>query len=107
MTALPTMNRRTFLNASIATAACTVLPQVHGETLPATLADAAAGGSNITPKWKDEGVLDLTNSPFAKLKTVPIRAVVIEGLLVSAPRYECEFERPKHARGTARTRPHG
>jgi DUF1680 family protein len=28
--------------------------------------------------WKDAGVVDLSNSPYAKLKTVPIRAVVIQ-----------------------------
>ena len=28
--------------------------------------------------WKDAGVIDLNNSPYAKLKTVPVRAVVIQ-----------------------------
>jgi uncharacterized protein len=28
--------------------------------------------------WKDAGVIDLTNSPYAKLKTVPVKAVVIQ-----------------------------
>ncbi|MEO8735980.1 MAG: beta-L-arabinofuranosidase domain-containing protein [Edaphobacter sp.] len=28
--------------------------------------------------WKNAGIIDLTNSPYAKLKTVPVRAVVIE-----------------------------
>jgi DUF1680 family protein len=28
--------------------------------------------------WKDAGVIDLSNSPYAKLKTVPVRAVVIQ-----------------------------
>jgi hypothetical protein len=28
--------------------------------------------------WKNAGVIDLSNSPYAKLKTVPIRAVVIQ-----------------------------
>lgn len=30
------------------------------------------------PGWKDAGVIDLRDSPYAKLKTVPVRAVVIE-----------------------------
>ncbi|WP_263351221.1 glycoside hydrolase family 127 protein [Acidicapsa acidisoli] len=77
MTALPSMNRRTFLNASIAAAASSLLPRMYGETNSSTLEEAASG-SHLTPNWKDEGVLDLTNSPHAKLKTVPIRAVVIE-----------------------------
>jgi DUF1680 family protein len=29
--------------------------------------------------WKDAGVIDLSSSPYAKLKTVPVRAVVIQG----------------------------
>jgi hypothetical protein len=28
--------------------------------------------------WKDAGVIDLSNSPYSKLKTVPVRAVVIQ-----------------------------
>ena len=28
--------------------------------------------------WKNAGVIDLSNSPYAKLKTVPVRAVVIQ-----------------------------
>ena len=40
----------------------------------------AVGGDQETVKgdWKDAGVIDLSNSPYAKLKTVPVRAVAIE-----------------------------
>ena len=34
------------------------------------------GGQTIAP-WRDQGVIELTNSPSAKLHTVPIRAVTI------------------------------
>ncbi len=34
--------------------------------------------SKSPANWKDAGVIDLSNSPYAKLKTVPVRAVVIE-----------------------------
>jgi uncharacterized protein len=78
MTALPGMDRRTFLNASVATAACALLPQVHAESAFFAAIDPPAGKFAPTPNWKDEGVLDLNNSPHARLKTVPIRAVVIE-----------------------------
>jgi len=74
MTTRPRMTRRTFLNASAATAALSMLPQAHGE---AFLTDTPSA-STPTLNWKDEGVLDLGKSPYAKLKTVPIRAVVIE-----------------------------
>jgi uncharacterized protein len=75
---LSRMSRRNFLNASVATAACTLLPQAHAESYLPDSASSPANGSTLTPHWKDEGVIDLNNSPHAKLKTVPIRAVVIE-----------------------------
>jgi DUF1680 family protein len=34
-------------------------------------------GKTVKPGWKDAGVIDLNDSPYAKLKTVPVRAVVI------------------------------
>jgi hypothetical protein len=36
--------------------------------------DQSAGGAN----WQDQGILNLTNSPYAKLHNVPVRAVTIE-----------------------------
>ena len=81
MTATPTpskISRRTFLNAGInasaAVAAYSLLPQAHAESF---FADGAPA-PNWPTSWKDEGVIDLTRSPYAKLKTVPVRAVVIE-----------------------------
>ena len=37
----------------------------------------AKSGKIAKPGWKDAGVIDLTDSPYAKLKTVPVRAVAI------------------------------
>jgi DUF1680 family protein len=67
------ITRRNFLNATVATAACTLLPRAN-----ARLLSNEASGSTLTPDWKNEGVIDLTHSPYAKLKTVPVRAVVIQ-----------------------------
>ena len=72
------MTRRKFLNASVATTACTVLPGGHAAGLLSSGYNQPSGKSTLNPNWKDEGVLDLTNSPHAKLKTVPIRAVEIK-----------------------------
>ena len=61
-------------------------------TVPSVVAYAAPKGGNLLamlmaeqqpaklPKtdWKDAGVIDLSNSPYAKLKTVPVRAVFIQ-----------------------------
>ena len=78
MTALSGITRRTFLNASAFAAAGSLLPQSHAATLLGIATGPAGGSFPPTPGWKDEGVIDLSKSPHAKLKTVPIRAVVIE-----------------------------
>ncbi len=67
-------SRRTFL-ATVASAAAAPALARAGDAL-ATLAPSAQ--TSATEDWKDAGVIDLSKSPYAKLKTVPIRAVVIE-----------------------------
>ncbi len=69
------MTRRRFLSAGAATAAYTLVPARAGALGQGS---APPAGTSPTSNWKDEGVLDLSNSPHAKLKTVPIRAVVIQ-----------------------------
>jgi hypothetical protein len=39
--------------------------------------DPSSASSSLLP-WKDQGVLNLANSPYAKLHSVPVRAVTIE-----------------------------
>src|SRR5215467_8879440 len=50
-----------------------LMGMLMGETQSSGAATKAA-----KPDWKDAGVIELSNSPYAKLKTVPIRAVVIQ-----------------------------
>jgi DUF1680 family protein len=78
LSSLSGMTRRKFLNASVAATACSVLPGGYAAELLSSGSDQPAGKSTLNPNWKDEGVLDLTNSPHAKLKTVPIRSVEIK-----------------------------
>jgi DUF1680 family protein len=40
--------------------------------------DAAAPGTDQFSSWQDQGILNLANSPYAKLHNVPVRAVTIE-----------------------------
>jgi uncharacterized protein len=77
------LSRRRF----IASAAVSIVPsavaigQPHSTRLMAMLMgepQSAATQKPLKEDWKDAGVIDLTNSPYAKLKTVPVRAVVIE-----------------------------
>jgi DUF1680 family protein len=67
------LSRRTFLSLAGAAAAARPLMAATGSWgLDQTAANAA------TPGWHDQGVLNLANSPYAKLRNVPVRAVTIE-----------------------------
>jgi DUF1680 family protein len=72
-------SRRTF----IATTAAAILPPAlaHAKQGPAGLLSMlSATPPPPAPQgesWKNAGVLDLANSPYAKLKSVPVRAVAI------------------------------
>jgi DUF1680 family protein len=74
------LSRRTF----IASAAVSMIPSAIAHARPGTgglfslLADAPPPASTPQPAWKEAGVIDLSRSPFAKLKTVPVSAVTIK-----------------------------
>jgi DUF1680 family protein len=65
-------SRREFVGTAISVAAAGAVP---GHDLLATSAGGGLSPSN--PEWKDEGVLFLDKSPYAKLHNVPVRAVTI------------------------------
>ncbi|MDT7811057.1 MAG: uncharacterized protein QOJ42_973 [Acidobacteriaceae bacterium] len=73
------LSRRKF----IASAAFSIFPPAIAYANPksgslfAFLEDEARPAKPSNKDWKDAGVIDLNNSPYAKLKTVPVRAVVI------------------------------
>jgi uncharacterized protein len=69
------ITRRRFLAAGAATAAYTMAPK---SAAGLSAADDPQPAALLTPKWRDEGVIDLSKSPHAKLKTVPVHAVEIE-----------------------------
>src|ERR1700727_1624186 len=78
MTTSTPVSRRKFIEASTAAAAAAY---VANPALVFALGkpSAAAGGIDSTQvPWRDQGVLNLANSPYAKLHTVPVRAVTIE-----------------------------
>src|SRR5271163_2264045 len=65
-------SRREFVGTAISAAAVGAMP-VHE-----LLASAAGGGlASGGAEWKDEGVMFLDKSPYAKLRNVPVRAVAI------------------------------
>jgi uncharacterized protein len=74
------LSRRKFLasaSASMVPAALAYAQPYKGSLL-ALLKDQQQSAKVSGTNWKDAGVVDLSNSPYAKLKTVPIRAVVIQ-----------------------------
>jgi uncharacterized protein len=78
------MKRRLSRRKFIASAALSIVPsaiayaQPKGAGLFALLGDQPRPAKRSKTDWKDAGVIDLSNSPYAKLKTVPVRAVVIQ-----------------------------
>ena len=79
-------SRRQFVSSAISAAAVSCLP--NGRNLFAGLASPNRGTLEIaqessvvlttTPSWRDQGILNLTKSPYAKLRNVPVNAVTIE-----------------------------
>jgi uncharacterized protein len=74
-------SRRTFLStAAVSTAATMLGRSSFSLALPKT--DLAAfpfsDAAEVASAWRSEGIIQTANSPFAKLHSVPIRAVIIE-----------------------------
>ena len=84
------VSRRSFLASSSAAAAASVFtPGGAFLTLPAWGFD-----TKPLPDWKNKGVLDLTRSPYAKLKMVPVSAVKVTGFWASRRRTNVESSIP-------------
>ena len=79
-------SRRKFVSSAISTAAISWLPSrrnfftnlaapINGTTAVAQQSSVAL---TATPSWRDQGILNLAKSPYAKLRNVPVHAVTIE-----------------------------
>jgi hypothetical protein len=66
------LTRREFVGAAVSAAAVSGVP-----THSLLGASWGAGASASSPDWKDEGVLFLDKSPYAKLHNIPVDAVTI------------------------------
>ncbi len=66
------ISRREFMGSAISTAAWSSLPLQKLMAFP-----EGSAASPFDPDWKDEGVLYVNNSPYAKLHNVPVHAVTI------------------------------
>ena len=75
-------SRRRFLSTAVTSTAASLLAR---PAFSAALDSLSSYSTHIAPfdaattalPWKDQGVLNLANSPYAKLHTVPVRAVTI------------------------------
>jgi DUF1680 family protein len=76
MKLFPALSRRRFLSTAASTAAYSLV--AHRRAAAALLnSPNQAASAEPSGKWMDEGVIDLSNSPHARLKTVPVRSVTI------------------------------
>src|SRR5579872_2689171 len=76
MTTSNPVSRRKFIETSTAAAAAAY---VVNPALAFAFGKSSATGVDSTQlPWRDQGVLNLANSPYAKLHSVPVRAVTIE-----------------------------
>src|SRR5580693_6398148 len=82
----PGVSRRQFVSSALSAATISCLPLGHELLAGFTAAGVSAPGISAqssvaltsTPPWRDQGVLNLAKSPYAKLRNVPVHAVTIE-----------------------------
>jgi DUF1680 family protein len=71
------MNTDTTRRSFIISTAASVIASRTGFARPGAAIFSNQSGE-AAPPWKDAGVIEVSHSPYAKLKTVPVRAVVIQ-----------------------------
>jgi DUF1680 family protein len=74
------LSRRRFVSsvASLAGASYFARPLIGSSAGTTNLFSHTPDTGSNAPTWSNQGVLNLSSSPFAKLKTVPVRAVTIQ-----------------------------
>jgi DUF1680 family protein len=72
MGVLKDLSRRKFISTTAAATAAIAIPGF------ARQATSVAGAPVLDPDWRNAGIIATRNSPFAKLKSVPVQAVTIE-----------------------------
>lgn len=86
MSKAPGVSRRQFVSSAISAATISCLPSsrelLAGFTAARVGALENSAQSSValtsTPPWRDQGILNLAKSPYAKLRNVPVHAVTIE-----------------------------
>ena len=70
---LNSLSRRKFISTTAAATAAIAMPG-----LPGFARQGVAGAPVLDPDWSKAGIIATRNSPYAKLKSVPVQAVTIE-----------------------------
>jgi DUF1680 family protein len=70
---LKDLSRRKFISTTAAATAAIAMPG-----LPGFARQGVAGAPVLDPDWSKAGIIATRNSPYAKLKSVPVQAVTIE-----------------------------
>src|SRR5712671_2666205 len=107
-------SRRKFVSSAVSASAISVLPGAQKLLrefsapigMPAPEQNSVALTTN--PPWRDQAILNLTKSPHAKLRNVPVHAVTIESGFWS-PRRETNVNSSIsfHGQTPGSQRPHG
>ncbi len=77
------VSRREFVTSAVSIAAASSLPaqsvfaSINKVSSPSAVMHQAAVALTDSPSWKDQGIENLTKSPYAKLHDIPVRAVTI------------------------------
>ena len=79
MTKRPEISRREFVSSAVSAATVASLPfgKLAGFSGNNPTPLSTAPSSAMSNEWKDQGVLNLAKSPYAKLRNVPVHAVTI------------------------------
>ncbi len=78
------ISRRKFVSAGASAAAlsCLPLPKLSGAALGDVGEDRATAGQSsaegVATDWKEQGIENLSKSPYAKLRNIPVSAVTIQ-----------------------------
>src|SRR6202034_949087 len=78
------VSRRGFLSGLLTAGACTYIDglgetrSVHSDRDAMSGAMAQTATSAASENWRDQGVLDLSKSPYARLRSVPVHAVSLQ-----------------------------
>ena len=72
------LTRRTFIASAAASVASSALAHPASAGIHAILSEEPEVAGETGTVWQQAGVIDVSHSPYAKLKTVPVRAVTIQ-----------------------------